>query len=360
MSFITLARELGSISEADVVRLSELLGMDCIGKEFVEKRFEEIGMPTDSLREYDEKKPGFFARLFRGEPDHYLDTLRNILYFEVLKDNKLIVGRGANFLFAGIPNCLRVKLVASKEIRLKNIMEWEGCTIPVAQAMMDKSDRDRAGFCLFHYNEDWYAANSYDVVVKTDTLSLETLAPFLLCAMKSIMTRERDEQGQKLLDDKMLVNRIVFRLSGTSLIRRFRLNCFRRGSLTFRHKLRRIRSGIPGISFRLGHQLRFCLRLFRFGGRYIFNIGNFPLCSFLIRYFRIDVRAHAVFDMALDCIKGEGTLHGFLCRAHGFEYILGIRREKGIRRFGDRALLVICKRYAVIAGMCLRHQHLLG
>ena len=55
MAFITLARELGSISEADVVRLSELLGMDCIGKEFVEKRFEEIGMPTDSLREYDEK-----------------------------------------------------------------------------------------------------------------------------------------------------------------------------------------------------------------------------------------------------------------------------------------------------------------
>ena len=212
MSFITLARELGSISEADVVRLSELLGMDCIGKEFVEKRFEEIGMPTDSLREYDEKRPGFFARLFRGEPDHYLDTLRNILYFEVQKDNKLIVGRGANFLFAGIPNCLRVKLVASKETRLKNIMEWEGCTMPVAQAMMDKSDRDRAGFCLFHYNEDWYAANSYDVVVKTDTLTLETLAPFLLCAMKSIMTRERDEQGQKLLDDKMLVNRIVFRL----------------------------------------------------------------------------------------------------------------------------------------------------
>ena len=212
MSVITLARELGSISEAEVVRLSELLGMDCIGKEFVEKRFEEIGMPTDSLREYDEKKPGFFARLFRGEPDHYLDTLRNILYFEVQKDNKLIVGRGANFLFAGIPNCLRVKLVASKEIRLKNIMEWEGCTMPVAQAMMDKSDRDRAGFCLFHYNEDWYAANSYDVVVKTDTMSLETLAPFLLCAMKSIMTRERDEQGQKLLDDKMLVNRIVFRL----------------------------------------------------------------------------------------------------------------------------------------------------
>ena len=212
MAFITLARELGSISEADVVRLSELLGMDCIGKEFVEKRFEEIGMPTDSLREYDEKKPGFFARLFRGEPDHYLDTLRNILYFEVQKDNKLIVGRGANFLFAGIPNCLRVKLVASKEIRLKNIMEWEGCTMPVAQAMMDKSDRDRAGFCLFHYNEDWYAANSYDVVVKTDTLTIGTLASFLQCAMQSIMTRERDEQGQKLLDDKMLINRIVFRL----------------------------------------------------------------------------------------------------------------------------------------------------
>ena len=212
MSFITLARELGSISEKEVVRLSELLGMECIGKEFVEKRFDEIGMPHDSLREYDEKKPGFFARIFRGESDHYLDTLRNILFFEVQQGDKLIVGRGANFLFAGIPNCLRVKLVASKETRLQKIMESEGCTLTKAQAMMDKSDRDRAGFCIFHYNEDWYAANSYDVVVKTDTMTIDTLAAFLQCAMASIMTQERNVQGQKLLDDKMLVNRIIFRL----------------------------------------------------------------------------------------------------------------------------------------------------
>ena len=212
MSFITLARELGSISEKEVVRLSELLGMECIGKEFVEKRFDEIGMPHDSLREYDEKKPGFFARIFRGESDHYLDTLRNILFFEVQQGDKLIVGRGANFLFADIPNCLRVKLVASKETRLQKIMESEGCTLTKAQAMMDQSDRDRAGFCIFHYNEDWYAANSYDVVVKTDTMTIETLAAFLQCAMASIMTQERNVQGQKLLDDKMLVNRIIFRL----------------------------------------------------------------------------------------------------------------------------------------------------
>ena len=76
MSFITLARELGSISEKEVVRLSELLGMECIGKEFVEKRFDEIGMPHDSLREYDEKKPGFFARIFRGESDHIISDIQ--------------------------------------------------------------------------------------------------------------------------------------------------------------------------------------------------------------------------------------------------------------------------------------------
>ena len=123
MSFITLARELGSISEADVIRLSESLGMDCIGKEFVEKRFDEIGITRDSLREYDEKMPGFFSRLFRGEPDHYLDTLRTVLFYEVQQGNKLIVGRGANFIFSNVPNCLRIRLIASPEVRLKNIME---------------------------------------------------------------------------------------------------------------------------------------------------------------------------------------------------------------------------------------------
>lgn len=212
MSFITLARELGSISEAEVIRLSDSLGMDCIGKEFVEKRFDEIGITRDSLREYDEKKPGFFSRLFRGEPDHYLDTLRTILFYEVQQGNKLIIGRGANFIFSNVPNCLRVRLIASPEVRLKNIMEWEGCTKSKAQSMIDKSDRDRAGFCVFHYNEDWYDSKNYDVVVKTDTMTVEGLAVFLRIAMETIMTPEREAEGQKVLDDRIISRTISYRI----------------------------------------------------------------------------------------------------------------------------------------------------
>ena len=212
MSFITLARELGSISVADILRLSETLGMDCIGKEFVEKRFDEIGITRDSLREYDEKKPGFFSRLFRGEPDHYLDTLRTVLFYEVQQGNKLIIGRGANFIFSNVPNCLRVRLIASPEVRLKNIMEWEGCSKSKAQSMIDKSDQDRAGFCVFHYNEDWYDSKNYDVVVKTDTMTVEGLAIFLRIAMETIMTPEREAEGQKVLDDRIISRTISYRI----------------------------------------------------------------------------------------------------------------------------------------------------
>ena len=212
MSFITLARELGSISVADILRLSETLGMDCIGKEFVEKRFDEIGITRDSLREYDEKKPGFFSRLFRGEPDHYLDTLRTVLFYEVQQGNKLIIGRGANFIFSNVPNCLRVRLIASPEVRLTNIMEWEGCSKSKAQSMIDKSDQDRAGFCVFHYNEDWYDSKNYDVVVKTDTMTVEGLAIFLRIAMETIMTPEREAEGQKVLDDRIISRTISYRI----------------------------------------------------------------------------------------------------------------------------------------------------
>ena len=212
MSFITLARELGSISEAEVIRLSDSLGMDCIGKEFVEKRFDEIGITRDSLREYDEKKPGFFSRLFRGEPDHYLDTLRTVLFYEVQQGNKLIIGRGANFIFSNVPNCLRVRLIASPEVRLKNIMEWEGCSESKAKSMIDKSDSNRAGFCVFHYNEDWYDSKNYDVVVKTDTMTVERLAVFLRIAMETIMTPEREAEGQKVLDDRVISRTISFRI----------------------------------------------------------------------------------------------------------------------------------------------------
>ena len=212
MSFITLARELGSISVADILRLSESLGMECIGKEFVEKRFNEIGIPRDSLREYDEKMPGFFSRLFRGEPDHYLDTLRTVLFYEVQQGNKLIVGRGANFIFSNVPNCLRIRLIASPEVRLKNIMEWEGCSKAKAQSMIDKSDNERAGFCLFHYNEDWFDSKNYDVIVKTDTMTVERLTVFLKTSMETIMTPEREAEGQKVLDDRVISRTISYRI----------------------------------------------------------------------------------------------------------------------------------------------------
>lgn len=212
MSFITLARELGSISAEQVIQLSVALGMDCIDKEFVEKRFDEIGVTRESLREFDEKKPGFFARLFRGEPDHYLETLRIILFYEAQHGRKLIVGRGGNFIFADTPNCLRVRLTASPEIRIRNIMQWEGCTEAKARSMMDKSDSDRAGFCIFHYNEDWYSANNYDVVVKTDNLPNERLVRFLKGALESIMTPEREQKGQKLLNDRALARTISLRI----------------------------------------------------------------------------------------------------------------------------------------------------
>ena len=212
MSFITLARELGSISAEQVIQLSSSLGMDCIGKDFVEKRFDEIGVTHESLREYDEKKPGFFARLFRGEPDHYLETLRIILFYEVQQGRKLIVGRGGNFIFADTPNCLRIRLTASPDVRIRNIMDWEGCTESKARSMMEESDRNRAGFCIFHFNEDWYSARNYDVVVKTDGLSNERLFFFLKSALKAIMTPEREKQGQKILNDRILSRTISLRI----------------------------------------------------------------------------------------------------------------------------------------------------
>ncbi len=208
MAIITISREMGSVSQEHIKWISDSLGMVFIGKEAINERMEAKGVSSEMFRQYDEKKPGFIYTLFHGEPDYYLECLKTILYEEVREGNRVLIGRGTNFIFSDIANCLRVKIVASEETKVANLCEWEGFSEATARELIKRSDKERAGYCLFHFNRDWYAHHEYDLVMNTSRLSLNKMLSTLKATLEIYSTPEREAHGLKVLRDRALARQV--------------------------------------------------------------------------------------------------------------------------------------------------------
>ena len=212
MAVITLARELGSLTDEEQKKLFDSLGMISIDKEKLEQRFHEFGMDSKIIDRYDEKKPGVFSSIFSGERDIYLEVLKTIIFQEAAKGNRIIIGRGANILLKKVPNCLRIRLAASRDTRKKKVSFHESCTWDQADKIIEKSDRNRSGFCRFHYDCDWQDEHLYDLVLNTDVMSIETLAAVINMALRQCEQSENEQKGMQYLQNQALCSLVRYKV----------------------------------------------------------------------------------------------------------------------------------------------------
>ena len=105
MAVLTIARELGAMIRGEELALCNTLKLHCISKATIEKRFSEMGIDQELLRRFDECKPGLLGAVSKSA-EYYWETLRTILLQESVHGNIAIIGRGGNFLFSGLANCL--------------------------------------------------------------------------------------------------------------------------------------------------------------------------------------------------------------------------------------------------------------
>lgn len=212
MAVITLAREMGTLTDEEQIKLFDSLGMTFIDKEKIEERFREFGMNSKTVDRYDEKKPGVFSSIFSGERDIYLEILKTIIFQETAKGNRVIVGRGANMLLKKVPNCLRIRLTASRDTRKKKVCQRESCTWDQADKIIDTSDRNKSGFCRFHYDCDWKDDHIYDMVLNTDFLSIETLGSVINAALHQCELPDNEKKGIQYLQNQALNSLIRYKI----------------------------------------------------------------------------------------------------------------------------------------------------
>jgi cytidylate kinase len=208
MAVVTMSRQLGSLGTEVTEALAGRLGLTVVDKDSVESTLVSMGLPEARVEQYDERKPGFW-QLFSAEKDRYLHFVKTAIYRFAGQGNCIIVGRGGQALFRGIPGILKVHLVASHDVRVKRVMARHSVTEEQARQVVQRNDTERAGYHRFFFNVSWDNQELYDITLNTDSLSTEEAAGILSQALQAPSVGRAEPELKRRLADLCVVQDVI-------------------------------------------------------------------------------------------------------------------------------------------------------
>jgi cytidylate kinase len=188
MYFITFSRKMGTKGTEIAKLVAKELHYAFYDTEDIEKKAEEMGF-LDDIREINGKAPPLLKRFFSLRPEICLDRLNAVIYELARLGSAVILGRGGNMLFRSLPYALHVRVIASQEKRVRNLVE-RGYKREAAVMVMEKSDHERESFIKFAFHRDWDNPELYDIVLNMDNLTVNVAADMILRA-----ARAKEAQG---------------------------------------------------------------------------------------------------------------------------------------------------------------------
>lgn len=171
MYFITFSRKMGTNGTEIARRVANKLGYQFYDTEAIENGAREMGF-LKNLKEIDEKVPSLFQRLFSHRPAIELDRLTSLIYELAKKGNAVFLGRGSHILLKSFSCALHIRVTASIERRVQNLIE-RGFTQEGALKAIERSDHERSTFIQFAFGVDWENPDLYDLVLNMDKLSVD-------------------------------------------------------------------------------------------------------------------------------------------------------------------------------------------
>lgn len=185
---ITIGRQLGSGGREIGEKLANQLGISYYDKELIYIASKESGLGKEFFEKADEKRRiPIFGGLFglKGslsvEPfsNYYLsnETLFNIQSDVIRKladkGSSLFVGRCADYVLKDHPRCLNIFISADMKERIKRISSINKILEDEAVDLIEKSDKQRAGYYNYFSDRVWGALNSYHLSINSSVLGID-------------------------------------------------------------------------------------------------------------------------------------------------------------------------------------------
>lgn len=177
LSIVTISRQDGSLGTEIAARLAARKNMQLIVRDRVMAEW----MP--------EIADSYELHMLGESPKFYLNRSRTGATFKEYLENRLktaaedtpsiVVGMGAQFLFAGHPDAIRVRIIASDRVRIRRIMEEYGMAESEAENLIHQSDRRHKRYIAALYGAEWSANLNFDLILNTDSLTVDQCAELI-------------------------------------------------------------------------------------------------------------------------------------------------------------------------------------
>ena len=186
---LLISREYGSGGGIVARRVGECLQWNVYDREIVDHIAQLSQVRQQLVETVDERAQSRWERTWReiladGDmaDEEYLRCLRLVVMSLGHHGQVVIVGRGAQHLLP--PACaLRVRLVASPELRAKRVAEREKMSLDQARAKIQTFDNERSLFIRRTFKTDASAGLNYDLVINTDEITLESAVQIVLAGI---------------------------------------------------------------------------------------------------------------------------------------------------------------------------------
>jgi cytidylate kinase len=176
---ITICRLPGSGTEILAKKLSEELKLDLFDHEIVEEIAKSANISKCVIESLDEQDRsalhdwiGILEKKIHLWPNEYLMHLTHVVASIGAHGHAVIVGRGAGFI---LPSdvCLRLLLVAPKDVRVNNVKEAFGLTSEEAEKRVMKTEKDRKSFIKKYFEADLTDPTNYDLTINTVNFNVD-------------------------------------------------------------------------------------------------------------------------------------------------------------------------------------------
>jgi cytidylate kinase len=208
MTIITISRFTMSGGERLAKCLSEKLGIPAISREVITQVADQFDISEARLWETLEKtKHGAPA-----ERSLYLAAMQLALAERAREGPFVYHGLAGHFLLKGIPQILKVGIVAPLKMRAERLMREKGISMDEAIRSIQRWDERRSKWVRFLYDVDWLNPSLYDLVINIANIGTESACELVICALNQKEFKELPEK-QWSIDDFVLASRVKAQLA---------------------------------------------------------------------------------------------------------------------------------------------------
>lgn len=188
MPLVTISRTIGcgSVEIGRVVAAG--LGFELFDDERFRQEAVTLGISSEEAARLDEKRPGFFDRLFDHRPDLYRELMESVVYEIATRGSAVIVGHASQVLLHDFDCAFHVLCSCSNDSRVRRLAADTGIGERKAAEIIRKADREREDFLRTAYRLDWKDPTLYDLVVNTDKLGADYAASLIVTMVRDRIT----------------------------------------------------------------------------------------------------------------------------------------------------------------------------